>query len=370
MSRVPKRGTNHHHARPPELDIDEQTAAAVLGAVASPDDPLAALIDQWEPLLEPDARPLEAELCGAEFLAVTRQGTPGPDHLPDLLVVLVGEAEQHGGPAALAMLRVLAVTAPDPAVRAAAGPAADRLAATGVPDCGWVAQLGAPKPSGCFGYSDGAQQVIVICFRYLRKRHAVAVLIDHQFGGGVKDVWVTDQPDRIRSAYRGAVRGIRSGHRPRDPGPGVAAGAVPGRAGPDRRRGHPPGPAAPAGGTADRDLAGSVPAGSHRPDRPGDRPPGEGNAARQQATDLAAAGGAGGRIGHTYDFGDDWEHVIVVEEVAPAQPGVAYPRCLAGRRAAPPEDCGGLPGYDQLLEVLSDPHHSDHKLQARSSVTT
>jgi hypothetical protein len=47
------------------------------------------------------------------------------------------------------------------------------------------------------------------------------------------------------------------------------------------------------------------------------------------------------KIVYVYDFGDDWRHDIVVEKILPAEPGAAYPRCIAGRRAAPEEDSGG-----------------------------
>jgi hypothetical protein len=68
----------------------------------------------------------------------------------------------------------------------------------------------------------------------------------------------------------------------------------------------------------------------------------------------------GGRIGYTYDFGDDWEHEIVVEAVGVAEPGEHYPRCIGGAGACPPEDCGGPPGYEHLREVLADPGDEEH----------
>jgi hypothetical protein len=68
----------------------------------------------------------------------------------------------------------------------------------------------------------------------------------------------------------------------------------------------------------------------------------------------------GAKLLYLYDFGDSWEHEIVVEDITPADPGVRYPRCLDGRRAAPPEDCGGAWGYAELLQVLGDPTHEEH----------
>lgn len=67
------------------------------------------------------------------------------------------------------------------------------------------------------------------------------------------------------------------------------------------------------------------------------------------------------RLGYTYDFGDDWEHIIAVEAISNPEPGIAYPRCLTGRRACPPEDCGGIWGYDYLIEILTDPRHEEHQ---------
>lgn len=69
----------------------------------------------------------------------------------------------------------------------------------------------------------------------------------------------------------------------------------------------------------------------------------------------------GGSFDYEYDFGDSWHHTIVVENIAEQDeryPG--YPVCISGERACPPEDCGGIPGYANLLEALADPSHPDH----------
>ena len=58
---------------------------------------------------------------------------------------------------------------------------------------------------------------------------------------------------------------------------------------------------------------------------------------------------------YEYDFGDSWEHEIVVEKMLPFDPQAKYPVCLAGARACPPEDCGSFPGYCGILEALKAP---------------
>lgn len=64
---------------------------------------------------------------------------------------------------------------------------------------------------------------------------------------------------------------------------------------------------------------------------------------------------------YIYDFGDSWEHTILLEEILPRVPKKKYPHCLDGERASPPEDCGGIPGYEYLIEVMKNPKHQDYK---------
>ena len=66
------------------------------------------------------------------------------------------------------------------------------------------------------------------------------------------------------------------------------------------------------------------------------------------------------RIDYTYDFGDNWEHSLIVSDVRSGDPSTAYPRFIEGERDCPPEDCGGIPGFYEMLEARSDPRHPDH----------
>jgi hypothetical protein len=70
--------------------------------------------------------------------------------------------------------------------------------------------------------------------------------------------------------------------------------------------------------------------------------------------------GVGESIPYEYDFGDGWLHKVTLEKVLESETGVTYPVCVAGKRACPPEDCGGSYGYSRLLEVLSNPKHPEH----------
>lgn len=68
----------------------------------------------------------------------------------------------------------------------------------------------------------------------------------------------------------------------------------------------------------------------------------------------------GDRLDYLYDFGDSWEHVVVLEDVVEPAPGAPRARVVNGDRAAPLEDCGGVPGYEELVTALADPDKPDH----------
>lgn len=86
-----------------------------------------------------------------------------------------------------------------------------------------------------------------------------------------------------------------------------------------------------------------------------------GHRAASRVTLEQVARAVGDKLRYTYDFGDNWEHDILVEKALDRDASVAYPRCVGGRRAAPPEDCGGVWGYAELVEILADPTHPEHQ---------
>jgi len=58
---------------------------------------------------------------------------------------------------------------------------------------------------------------------------------------------------------------------------------------------------------------------------------------------------------YAYDFGDGWKHEVLLEGIVLKEKGVKYPRCMAGERACPPEDCGSIPGYYRVVDILRHP---------------
>jgi hypothetical protein len=67
------------------------------------------------------------------------------------------------------------------------------------------------------------------------------------------------------------------------------------------------------------------------------------------------------KLRYWYDFGDDWWHTITIEKTLDMSPDNRHPACLAGARACPPEDIGGLWGYAEFLEAMADPKHERHR---------
>jgi hypothetical protein len=74
-----------------------------------------------------------------------------------------------------------------------------------------------------------------------------------------------------------------------------------------------------------------------------------------------AAGARTKRFLYVYDFGDNWEHEVVVEKFIAGNSGSEQPLCLGGLRHRPPEDCGGPPGYRNFLDAIGNPNHEEHE---------
>ena len=64
---------------------------------------------------------------------------------------------------------------------------------------------------------------------------------------------------------------------------------------------------------------------------------------------------------YKYDFDDKWQHTILIEKILPFDDYQDYPVCIKGKRACPPEECGGIWGYKNFLEAISDKKHIEHE---------
>ena len=413
--------------------IDRLTQAGFMPTESESDQ---GLMSWFTPLLEPGCDQLEAEACGSEFIGELRRAAPPNLDVTEVLRDLIVRFEKRPSQEALAMMRVLAAVGPVE-LRAMAANAAAQMIVNGLTDRPWAKGLGLPKPGRCFGYTDiyGEQRSMVTTFSYGRKTHAIVVLIDNLLGGGIKDCYVADYTESLRSEYReigrdpeltfedlgGAqARAILEAALSREicpvepdqvddveafvellrarvpllPATGPQAGRT--QAGGTTLAKGTPGKRPAVAKNVHRlkvTLRGAKPPVWRRFEVPSDitlqrlhmviqigfgwqnshlhvfeTPAGrygtyDPELEIRSAANKKLSGVAdwpGDRFRYEYDFGDSWEHDIVVEAVLPAQPGVAYPRCTAGRRAGPPEDCGGVWGYADLLNVLANPRHEDH----------
>jgi hypothetical protein len=76
---------------------------------------------------------------------------------------------------------------------------------------------------------------------------------------------------------------------------------------------------------------------------------------------LSQIAKAKAKFRYTYDFGDNWQHEVLVEKLLPSEAGKTYPICVAGKWACPPEDAGGPWGYMEFTEAIQDPKHERHE---------
>jgi hypothetical protein len=83
------------------------------------------------------------------------------------------------------------------------------------------------------------------------------------------------------------------------------------------------------------------------------------NEKRYTVADLAPTAKA--RFAYEYDFGDNWEHEVLLEKTLPPDADFKHPVCLGGANACPPEDCGGSTGYAEFLDAMADPKHEQHE---------
>ena len=86
----------------------------------------------------------------------------------------------------------------------------------------------------------------------------------------------------------------------------------------------------------------------------------EGELDETEHTVFVALRGGLRRFVYEYDFGDSWTHEVVIEDVTWSPSVLKHGVCLDGQGACPPEDVGGISGYEQFLEALRDPLHEEH----------
>jgi hypothetical protein len=172
---------------------DQDPDMAELFAPIDPAKALGVVLSEAHDVLSQVRKPVDAELWGSDMLGALSAAGGEADVMAELAASLVPAAEQDATPEALALLRILAAIG-SPQLRSAAGAAAERVAAAGVPDPEWAAHLGSPTVGQCWHYSDvgGRQESVTMTFGYGESEHALSVLIDHGQGGKIKDAWVGD----------------------------------------------------------------------------------------------------------------------------------------------------------------------------------
>jgi hypothetical protein len=375
----------------------------------------ADLLDRWTSLLHPSISAFDAEIFGYRFLSTYAELLADPEGIGSLHQV-ISEAVTSRRPEALAMVRVLAHAGPAE-IRSAAGSAVRQLVAGGVPDQKWAGDLGSDEFVDAVAYVGVAdrQQVLVIQFQIHDIGHYVAVLIDHKHEGGIRNGWSAPSLDDLmgRRSFSEAIAGaqfVRYDISQAALSLNNALSVSPCPADPDQAanvltyvpllrararllaplpvtllRPHRVSTAGLGTHQIKVSLTGIRPpiwrrlqvassctladlhlilqdafgwTGPHHwvfecgHGRYGDPDPGYiQDAGRFTLADVAAQ--VGSELSYRYDLRDDWLHSIVVEAVVDAVEDVQLPRCVGGRRAAPPDDCRGPGGYRSFLDRIS-----------------
>jgi len=191
--------------QPPGSPFDDPELGAVF-ARSSPADTAAAVLTEARMVLAEVASPLDAELWGSDIVAALGPGGSGgpggpggdrdDDEPADQSEAIVSAAEAAATPEALATLTAVGAVGSG-VLGDAAREAAGRLAASGVRRPDWAGSIGAPSPGQCWCYGDvaGHQEAVTMTFWYGDQGHVVSVLLDHDEGGAIRDIWVGEAGD-------------------------------------------------------------------------------------------------------------------------------------------------------------------------------
>jgi hypothetical protein len=197
--------TSEIHAKIPGMDEAEQDIKQLFAPLV-PAQAFGVVLSEAQEVLRHVREPIDAELWGSDMIgALSRAAEDESAAMRDLATALVPAAEAAATPESLALLRIFAAIG-SPGLRAAAAEAADRVAALGIPEQAWVADLGLPRVSDCWHYGDigGRQESVTVSFTYGEKAHALSVLIDHGRGDTIKDVWVGDATGLLDKTFLAA----------------------------------------------------------------------------------------------------------------------------------------------------------------------
>jgi hypothetical protein len=215
-----------------EPDIERLFAPIALAATPG------VILREAQDVLAHVQAPIDAELWGSDMIgALSRSAGGQPEAMSALATSLVPAAEETATAEALAVLRIFAALG-DPALSKKATQAAKRSLATGIPDPVWADGLGTPAIGECWHYSDtsGQRESLTATFTYGTMSHALSVLIDHNRGGRIRDVWVDDAEGLLDKTWMAAENDPLIVFEPIEPADArtrlenaVAAGECPGK---------------------------------------------------------------------------------------------------------------------------------------------